>query len=159
MIKDSGESLMSHYESLIVIHHFRYYDKTDQNLGLTISSSGVGGSVAVCAPQFQLKHAEGADKEVTENVELGKCFILDSDLEPSSKGCFKSPCEDMLFRTTEDALEGKYTHAGYQFCAAGYSVDWGNETDELVLGLPGALNYAGNLVSMTPPVESGIPYD
>ena len=130
-------------------------------MGLTISSSGVGGSVAVCAPQFQLKHAEGGgggdrEAEVTENVELGKCFILDSDLEPSSKGCFKSPCEDMLFRTTEDALEGKYTHAGYQFCAAGYSVDWGNETDELVLGLPGALNYAGNLVSMTPPVESGI---
>ena len=39
--------------------------------------SGIGGSVAVCAPQFQLKQADKLDK-IKENVELGKCFILDN---------------------------------------------------------------------------------
>ena len=44
---------------------------------LWICWSGVGGSVAVCAPQFQLKQADKLDK-IKENVELGKCFILDN---------------------------------------------------------------------------------
>ena len=28
----------------------------------------------------------------------------------------------------------EYNVVGYRFCAAGFAVDWGNSTDELVLG-------------------------
>ena len=56
----------------------------------------------------------------------------------------------MLFKVEESK---EYHQLGYQFCAAGISVDWGTETDEIIMGLPGALSYAGNMVSIRKIVE------
>ena len=115
-------------------------------------NSGSGKSVSICAPQLELRSKDQNDV-IHETVELGNCYILDSNLRvrDEADNCFKSPCQDKKF-TTANGRAKHYSHLGYKMCTAGISIAWGSDQDEMILGLSSIICYI--VISRHPPQRS-----
>lgn len=129
--------------------YFWNFHETGKMLGYTISSSGPDGDVAVCSPRLWLSKSN--DKV---NTQVGECMILNGELKiKADNECSYSPCLDKK-DTTDPAL------GDYLFCSAGFATSWSPiplvddkgevSAQELLIGLPNSLQYAGNIVSALP---------
>ena len=109
-------------------------------LGVTVESQKPGGKVAVCAHRFTIR---GGSKEIIWEATVGRCFMLDSQLNALDFQGTYQPC---IGKVDSD---GTYNQAGYGYCQAGTSFAFADSAEEdIVIGLPGSIRWMGDVYSI-----------
>nr|CAB3257114.1 integrin alpha-6-like [Phallusia mammillata] len=116
-------------------------NNSNQWLGVVVKRQKAGGKIAVCAPRYTRRGGTIARGIIWE-AELGRCYLLESNLQASPIRSEWIPCNGKL------DPDGSYSHEWYGYCQAGMSVDFANNEDEdIVFGMPGPFHWTGAINS------------
>ncbi|CAK8695048.1 integrin alpha-6-like [Clavelina lepadiformis] len=120
-------------------------NNSDQWLGIAVKSQKPGGKVAVCAHRYTFR--EILTRGIIAAEPQGRCYMLENDLTMDTSEFTQRPCDG----------EPK-SHNAFGYCQAGTSFDFANdETDDVIMGLPGTLNWQGSIQSqeLNPALDVG----